>query len=723
MIRPAVSAGSGDTEMTRKLIVVPNDPVHAYVEKGLPDQTGYYNPLGYFDEVYDLAWHEPAVGELYGMQIEPTPPERFPQRVRELGADCIRAYDLYAGRYAARQRIPGVPLIVSVHDTNPARYAPGIPEADRFVAMSEAVRRRLIEYGAPENRIHVMPNRVDTEHFRPAEDGADFSDLAIRFPGRYRVLHVGRKSEEKNIETTLEALALLGEDYVGIFVGKGDEDAYRARAVELGIAKRCHWVQRVENADLPRWYNFADCFCTPSRWEGFGMVFLEALACGAPVVTADRPAMNEFVLDGQTGLLVEDAEDAAGIADRIAMLCTSASLRDRLRENGRKMALRYDKAVVDQMEVGHYSEVIAESRAISSLRGLTRPRACPQVSVVLPTYNQAQWLPDALNSIGAQTHEDWELIVVNDGSTDETATLLDRIDDPRVRVIHQKNQRLPAALNRGFSEARGKYLTWTSSDNLLAPRMLERLAGRLDEDPELGFVASHFTWIDETGRFLRLTSGQDLSPHALVALNPGIAAFMYRADLAEEVGDYDPALEGAEDWDMWVRLAARAPTALVPEILYHYRTHTESMTARIPDRVKRASAEVHRRALEQWGMRIDLRAGLRTLYPGLKTESDHALAEASCDFAARLIASPFGDAETAAMLLELSLATNPQTFALEVDLLAKLLSQKLKGDAAAGELARGFIRRDLGCAPGDARHLLAAAAPSDRSEDALTLAP
>ena len=115
-------------------------------------------------------------------------------------------------------------------------------------------------------------------------------------------------------------------------------------------------------------------------------------------------------------------------------------------------------------------------------------KAEPRVSVVLPTYNQAEYLPRALEGVFAQTFRDYELIVVNDGSTDDTAQILDKFRHHYDFIlIQQENQRLPRALNIGFGQARGSYLTWTSSDNVMLPNMLETLVDALNNHPNLGF--------------------------------------------------------------------------------------------------------------------------------------------------------------------------------------------------------------------------------------------
>ena len=132
-----------------------------------------------------------------------------------------------------------------------------------------------------------------------------------------------------------------------------------------------------------------------------------------------------------------------------------------------------------------------------------------KASIVLPTYNHAKFLGPALQSILGQTFGDFELIIVNDGSTDETAALLAGVQHPKVRVITQENQGLPRALNNGFATARGEYWTWTSADNIAGPTWLEELVKALNESPpEVGYASSGYAMIDAKGQITNVDRNQ-----------------------------------------------------------------------------------------------------------------------------------------------------------------------------------------------------------------------
>jgi glycosyltransferase involved in cell wall biosynthesis len=206
-------------------------------------------------------------------------------------------------------------------------------------------------------------------------------------------------------------------------------------------------------------------------------------------------------------------------------------------------------------------------------------RERPGVSVVLPTYNQADYLPEALDSVLTQTWRDLELIVVNDGSTDDTPRILDAYAQHHgITVIHQENQGLPGALNTGFRRARGRYLTWTSSDNIMLPRMLAVLVDALERHPQVGLVYADWEVIDEHGAVIAVVKTFDFDRHLLMRTNYINACFLYRRECQERVGLYDPQYARAEDWEYWWRISCSFDLMHVPEVLYQYRVHLGSLT-------------------------------------------------------------------------------------------------------------------------------------------------
>jgi glycosyltransferase involved in cell wall biosynthesis/2-polyprenyl-3-methyl-5-hydroxy-6-metoxy-1,4-benzoquinol methylase len=349
------------SQKPRRLAVVPSDPLDDYTAKGIGSWLErYFNPARCFDEVYCLSPRETRPRFEYGLHVVPTAEHEFAARLRELRIDVVRAYGGYwACDLACRQRAEGVPVVVSVHDTNPAILHDSVRLADHVLAVSKAVRALLIERGVEPARIHDFANRVDLEVFRPVDDAAARAAFERRFPGRFRVLHVGRKTRQKNVDTLIRALAELGPDYTAILVGHEDDPQYRSLARDLGVLERCHFVDSAPNHELPRYYSFCDCMCTPSRWEGFGIVFIEALACEAVVVTSDVAPMNEYISHERSGLLLRNPEDPAALAAAIHRACSDDALRRRLKRNARAAAQPFSHVEIDRREAALYERFLA----------------------------------------------------------------------------------------------------------------------------------------------------------------------------------------------------------------------------------------------------------------------------------------------------------------------------------------------------------------------------
>ncbi|MEI6701945.1 MAG: glycosyltransferase family A protein [Deltaproteobacteria bacterium] len=218
----------------------------------------------------------------------------------------------------------------------------------------------------------------------------------------------------------------------------------------------------------------------------------------------------------------------------------------------------------------------------------------PKVSVILPTHNGARYLAGALEALVAQSLENWELLAVDDASTDATPEILAEFArrDPRIRVIrNRENRKLPASLNIGFAASGGAFLTWTSDDNLQKPNALLKLVAFLEANPTTGLVYSHYSLIDESGK---QTDRIHVRAPALLAFGNVVgASFLYRREVFEKIGGYNENLFLAEDYEYWLRIAAAFPVGILREDLYGYRLHSGSLTSLRQAQI----AEAHEKAL------------------------------------------------------------------------------------------------------------------------------
>jgi len=210
----------------------------------------------------------------------------------------------------------------------------------------------------------------------------------------------------------------------------------------------------------------------------------------------------------------------------------------------------------------------------------------PLVSVVLPVYNGAVTISRTIDSVLGQSHQHFELLIINDGSTDSTPEMLAQFDDPRIAVHSFENRGLAASRNRGIRLARGEYVAFIDADDLWKPRKLEKQIAALQGNPEAGLAYSLTDCIDEHDNFLghgsHIVDSGNVYDHLLTwnFLDNGSTPLIRRS-VMEEIGSFDETLAAAEDWDVWLRIAHRYEFACVPEVQVLYRIHGGAMSSKL----------------------------------------------------------------------------------------------------------------------------------------------
>lgn len=204
----------------------------------------------------------------------------------------------------------------------------------------------------------------------------------------------------------------------------------------------------------------------------------------------------------------------------------------------------------------------------------------PKVSVLIPSYNHSQFINPCIDSVLAQTFQDLEIVVVDDGSTDGSLDIL-RQYNGKITLIEQANFGTQAARNKAIAASSGELLALLDSDDMWLPRKLELQVAELDRHPEAGLVYSFACRVDETGETIDGNSiiGQTLRSDQPVLSQmllddpvPALTAVFRRSCLDESQG-FDDALFGSADWDMWLQIAARWNVICIPEPLALYREH------------------------------------------------------------------------------------------------------------------------------------------------------
>ncbi len=251
----------------------------------------------------------------------------------------------------------------------------------------------------------------------------------------------------------------------------------------------------------------------------------------------------------------------------------------------------------------------------------------PKVSVIIPAYNSMKYLPETLESVLQQTFSDFEVLIINDGSSDNIVQWVSGLPgfltseksgecgeneengrmnensvpptpptlptlvrnpglvDPRVKLISQENQGVSVARNTGIADAQADYIAFVDADDLWEPTKLEKQVRCLDDHPEVGLVHTWMALVDErgksTGRVLK-TSVEGYAWEQIVQRNQiATLSVMVRRCCFDTVGVFEPNLRSIEDWDMWIRIATSYPFAVIKEPLVYYRQVPSSISKNV----------------------------------------------------------------------------------------------------------------------------------------------
>jgi len=219
----------------------------------------------------------------------------------------------------------------------------------------------------------------------------------------------------------------------------------------------------------------------------------------------------------------------------------------------------------------------------------------PKVTVYIPTYNYGVYIQKAVESVLKQSYDDWELIIIDDGSTDETQAILAQFkEDPKIRIYHQKNKGLTKANNRAIKAARGKYVMRLDADDYLDENALLVLANALDCRSEVALVYPDYYVVSEEGELLRLERrSKAYEEDELLDLPSHAACAMIRRSCLIELGGYNEDISCQDGYDLWIRVIQKFQVYNVNLPLFYYRRHVGSMSSRM-DRLLRTRQQIKR---------------------------------------------------------------------------------------------------------------------------------
>lgn len=211
---------------------------------------------------------------------------------------------------------------------------------------------------------------------------------------------------------------------------------------------------------------------------------------------------------------------------------------------------------------------------------MTTPKILPKVSVIIPVHNAVASLPQAIESVVEQTYAAFEIIIIDDGSTDNLAQRVRQIDAPQIRLVTQTHQGRSAALNHGLRLSQGEYLAFLNADDFWDSTKLEKQIAVFAQNPDLGIVDTWAFLVDDQQNVFSQTSASFAGNVWLEMLETNLIACgsspMVRRHCFDRVGEFALDIQGFEDWHLWTRIAAHDAFDLVPEPLVYHR-HSSSL--------------------------------------------------------------------------------------------------------------------------------------------------
>ncbi len=231
----------------------------------------------------------------------------------------------------------------------------------------------------------------------------------------------------------------------------------------------------------------------------------------------------------------------------------------------------------------------------------------PLVTVIIPVFNRQEYVGQAIESILRQTYTNFELIVIDDGSSDGTCGIVRTYTDERVCLVRQdRNLGIPQTRNAGVRLARGEYVAFLDSDDVAYPRRLERQVSFLESNPDCAAVGAWVSWMDRDGRPLSRIKRKPVSPRKIAAmrlLQQGIenSASMARTSILREF-PHNEMCPISSDYELWARVAARYKLSNLPEVLVRRRLHVQQVTKMRADRVGQSRQAVYANQLSELGV-------------------------------------------------------------------------------------------------------------------------
>ncbi len=440
-------------------------------------------------------------------------------------------------------------------------------KATHLFTNSEFTKKELLKL-VPKSEVTVITPGVEQRKMKSKEDARRL--LALE-PQQKIVLSIARLVSRKGVDVSIKALSRIQtkSDVLYVVLGDGPE---RQRLEQLAAESKTQirWILDADDETKWLWLSAADVFLLPVREEredveGFGIVYLEAALAGVPSIAGKSGGAGEAVIHEQTGLLV-NPKSIDDVEQGIIRLLDDAELRLKLGQQAKERAQKDFRWSDRWLKM---SRVLSISYAEDAL-------PADDIAVVVPCYNHAEVLPRTLEALARQTLVPAEVVVVDDGSSDDAASVVKNFDTRlQIRFIRfETNRGAPAARNEGARLTTSPFLIFLDADAVLVPDALAAFRTALKNDGHAAFAYSNFYWGAKRFR------AQQFDGAALKIRN-----FIHTSSLLRRSAfpGFDESLKKFQDWDLWLTIAERGSTGVwIDRELYRIEPRKQGISRWLP---------------------------------------------------------------------------------------------------------------------------------------------
>lgn len=431
--------------------------------------------------------------------------------------------------------------------------------ADTVIAASSYLAKHALKFNP---NVIVLPTGIKISDYQ--------SDCPHENDGKIRLVWIGSESTLSYLEQLKPVFEEIGSRYDNVILRIIGDDFFDLQNMEVEKRK---WSKETRAFDLAT----ADIGLAPLPDNRFtrgkcSFKVLEYSSAGLPVIASPVGTNPDHIIDGNTGFL---ADNATQWIDKIVRLIENPDLRKQMADAAKAQAAKFDSDIIGKKLTELIGGFIKENTNIASAIGT------PKVSICIPTYNRKEYLKETINSILDQTYKNYEIVIVDDGSTDGTEEMIKNLDFP-ITYCWQENGGDAAARNKLIELATGKYISFLDSDDLLIPDAIERMVNVMKNHGRDVVVYGSYFRIDQNGKIYgrcrrKLHSG-NITKYLFQTIMIHSCGSMFPAKILKSPMIFDSSLKTCSDYDLWLRLSLKYHFIALAEPTFKRRRHAGNLS-------------------------------------------------------------------------------------------------------------------------------------------------